>query len=306
MNRHLEVVAVKEGGVKMSNNKTIIPAILLFVFLVVGSSAVFTVQETEKAILFRLGQIVKADFEPGIHFKTPFINNVKKFDSRILTLDSRPERFLTSEKKNVIVDSFVKWRISNVSVFYTSVTGDIRQANLRLDQIIKDAFRGEFSKRTIKDLVSTDREKIREILLKKINPVVSDLGIEINDIRIKRIDLPDEVRHSVYRRMEAERARVARDFRSRGAEAAERIRADADRQREVIMANAFRDAEITKGNGDAIATATYAKAYNANMEFFAFYRSLEAYKKTFSEGGLLVLEPDSDFFSYFKNENGKQ
>ncbi len=290
----------------MSNNKIMIPAILLFALLTVGSSAIFTVQETEKAILFRLGEIVNADFKPGLHFKTPLINNVKKFDSRILTLDSKPERFLTSEKKNVIVDSFVKWRISDVSTFYTSVAGDQRQANLRLDQIIKDAFRGEFSKRTIKDLVSTDREQIREILLKKINPVASELGIEINDIRIKRIDLPDEVRHSVYSRMEAERARVARDFRSRGAEAAERIRADADRQREVIMANAFRDAEATKGEGDATATATYAKAYNANTEFFAFYRSLEAYKNTFSKaGGLLVLEPDSDFFSYFKSEKGK-
>lgn len=287
----------------MLDNKIMMPAILLFLLLILGSSSIFTVQETEKAILFRLGEIVRTDFEPGMHFKAPLVNNVKKFDARILTLDSKPERFLTAEKKNVIVDTFVKWRISDVSIFYTSVAGDPRQANLRLDQIIKDAIRSEFSKRTIKDLVSTDREAIRNILLKKINPTANGIGMEIVDVRIKRIDLPDEVRHSVYSRMEAERARVARDFRSRGAEAAERIRADADRQREVILANAFRDAQVKKGEGDAIATATYAKAYNKDIEFFAFYRSIEAYKNTFSkEGGLLVLEPDSDFFSYFKSE----
>ncbi len=270
--------------------------------LFIGMMCVFTVSETEKAIKFRLGEIVKNDYAPGLHFKLPFINNVKKFDKRIQTMEAKPERFLTAEKKNVIVDSFVKWRIGDVTTFYTVVAGDVDQANLRLDQIIKDAFRGEFSKRNIQQLVSTDRQAIREILIKNTKSLAANLGMDIVDVQVMRIDLPDEVSSSVYRRMEAERERVAREFRSQGAEAAERIRADADRQRVVTMANAFRDAEMLRGEGDAKSAEIYAKAYGADTEFFTFYRSLNAYKKTFTSSSMIVLDPNSDFFRYFKQQ----
>lgn len=268
----------------------------------ISMMSLFTVGETEKVIKFRLGEIVKNDYEPGLHFKLPFINNVKKFDKRIQTMDAKPERFLTAEKKNVIVDSFVKWRIGDVTTFYTVVAGDVDQANLRLDQIVKDAFRGEFGKRNIKQLLSTDRQAIREILIKNAMPLAAALGMEIVDVQVMRIDLPDEVSSSVFRRMEAERERVAREFRSQGAEAAERIRADADRQRVVTMANAFKDAEILRGEGDAKSAEIYAQAYGEDTEFFTFYRSLNAYKKTFSNSGMMVLDPDSDFFKYFKQQ----
>ncbi|NOR68242.1 MAG: protease modulator HflC [Methylomarinum sp.] len=284
----------------MGLNKILIAVAILF-FIV--SSCVFTVTETERAIKFRLGEVIESDFEPGLHFKMPFINNVKKFDSRILTMDSKPERFLTSEKKNVIVDSFVKWKIADVKTFYTAVAGDINQANLRLDQIIKDAFRSEFSKRTIKQLVSSDRNAIRTALITNASPIATKLGMEIVDVQVKRIDLPSEVSSSVYRRMEAERERVAREFRSQGKEASERIRADADKQREIILANAFRAAEILRGNGDATAADIYARSFGADIEFFSFYRSMNAYKKTFrGAGDMLVVEPDSDFFKYFKKQ----
>ena len=268
--------------------------------LVIGMMSIFTVNETEKAIKFRLGEIVRSDYEPGLHFRIPLINNVKLFDARIQTMDSRPERFLTAEKKNVIVDSFVKWRIGDVTKFYTVVAGDIDQANLRLDQIIKDAFRSEFSKRNIRQLVSSDRSAIRELLIKNSKQVSADLGMDIIDVQVMRIDLPDEVSASVFSRMEAERERVAREFRSQGAEAAERIRADADRQRVVTLANAYREAETLRGQGDARSAEIYAQAYGQDPEFFAFYRSLSAYKKTFANNGMLVLDPDSEFFDYFK------
>ncbi len=271
------------------------------VFLV-SSMCVFTVNETEKAIKFQLGEIVKDDYSPGLHVKLPMINNVKHFDARIQTMDSKPERFLTAEKKNVIVDSFVKWKIGDVKTFYTVVAGDVDQANLRLDQIVKDLFRGEFGKRNIKQLVSTDRSEIRDILIKNVTAPAAALGMEIIDVQVMRIDLPEEVSTSVFRRMEAERERVAREFRSEGAEAAERIRADADRQRVVTLANAYRDAEKIRGEGDATSAEIYAKAYNQDSEFFTFYRSLNAYKKTFTGSSTLVLEPNSDFFQYFKSK----
>ena len=282
----------------MSANKILVS---VGAILTVGMMCVFTVSETEKAIKFKFGEIVAADYQPGLHFKFPFINNVKKFDSRILTLDSSPERFLTAEKKNVIVDSFVKWRIGDVTTFYTSVAGDVFQANVRLEQIIKNSFRSEFSKREIKQLVSTDRNDIREALIKNTAAAAAGLGIDIVDVQVKRIDLPSEVSGSVYSRMEAERERVAREFRSQGSEAAERVRADADKQREIILANAYRDSEIRKGEGDAKAAEIYANAYGADVEFYAFYRSMAAYKETFSNSSnLMVTEPDSDFFKYFK------
>lgn len=278
------------------------PALLLVIgalgFII--SLSAYTVDEREKVIVFRLGEIVRTDIDPGIHFKLPFINNVRKFDGRIQTLDSRPERFLTIEKKNVIVDTYVKWRIENVSNFYRAVGGDPRQVDTRLNQFVKDEIRAAFSKQTIKELISVGRDKIRAGLIENTNKLGEGLGISIVDVRIKRIDLPDEVSSSVFRRMESERERVAREFRSRGAEASERIRADADKQREIILATAYKESQELRGNGDAIAAKTYADAYNKNKEFFAFYRSLNAYRKTFSEDDLIVLEPDSDFFEYFK------
>lgn len=271
--------------------------------LFLGMMCIFTVTETEKAIKFQLGEIVKDDYEPGIYFKLPIVNNIKKFDKRIQTMDTKPERFLTAEKKNVIVDSFVKWRIGDVKTFYTVVAGDPNQANLRLDQIIKDAFRSEFSKRDIKQLVSTDRKAIRDILILKSKEVAANLGLEIIDVQVKRIDLPSEVSSSVYRRMEAERERVAREFRSQGAEAAERIRADADRQRVVTLANAYKEAEKLRGEGDARSAEIYAKAYTEDPEFYSFYRSLNAYRETFSKPDqMLVIDPESDFFRYFKSQ----
>lgn len=282
----------------MSANKILVTLGAVFT---VAMMCVFTVTETEKAIKFKFGEVVQSDYQPGLHFKLPFINNVKKFDARILTLDSAPERFLTAEKKNVIVDSFVKWRIGNVETFYTSVGGDPFQANIRLDQIIKDAFRSEFSKRDIKQLVSTDRSAVREALITNTAKAAAQLGIDIVDVQVKRIDLPSEVSHSVYSRMEAERARVAREFRSQGAEAAEKVRADADKQKEIILADAYRDSEIMKGQGDAKAAEIYANAYGKNVEFYAFYRSMAAYKETFTKSAnIMVTEPDSEFFKYFK------
>jgi membrane protease subunit HflC len=280
---------------------------LLLVALFIGSFSVFTVKEWERAILFRLGEIVRDDYTPGLKFKVPFINNVRKFDARIQTLDLEPERFLTSEKKNVIVDSFVKWRIQNVGRYYTAVRGDVAQANLRLDQILKDGLRSEFGKRTLKDTVSGDRAQIMTILTASANPLANEIGIEVVDVRIKRVDLPPDVSTSVFRRMQAERERVARDFRSRGAEAAERIRADADRQRTVIVAEAYRDAEQTRGEGDAKAADTYAQAYGRNEAFFSLYRSLNAYRNVFSSrDDMLILKPDSDFFRFFRDQGAAQ
>ena len=243
----------------MNSNQIVLGVASIFL---VGVMSVFTVSEGEKAIKFQLGEIVKDDYSAGLHVKLPLINNIKYFDARIQTMDSKPERFLTAEKKNVIVDSFVKWKIGDVKTFYTVVAGDTDQANLRLDQIVKDLFRGEFGKRNIKQLVSTDRSEIRDILIKNVTAPAAALGLEIVDVQVMRIDLPEEVSSSVFRRMEAERERVAREFRSEGAEAAERIRADADRQRVVTLANAYRDAEKLRGEGDATAADIYAKAYN--------------------------------------------
>ena len=273
--------------------------IVAAVFIIIAFS-VFTVHETQTAIRFQFGEIVQSDYEPGIHFKFPIINNIRKFDARVQTLDTEPERFLTVEKKNVIVDSFVKWRIANAGRFYTAVAGDPTRANLRLDQIIKDGLRSEFSKRTLQEAVSGDRRQIMDVLSSSASAEASELGIEVLDVRIKRIDLPSEVSSSVFRRMRAERERVARDFRSRGAEAAERIQADADRQSTVILAEAFRDAEAMRGEGDAKAAEIYANAYGKNAEFYSLYRSLNAYRSSFGQReDIIVLQPDSEFFKYF-------
>lgn len=286
----------------MGQNSVKLGVIGLLALLVLGAFSIYTVDEREKAILFRLGEIVRTDMEPGIHFKFPIIYNVRKFDGRILTLDEAPERFLTSEQKNVMVDSFVKWRIDNVGRFYQRTGGDERTAALRLSQILKDGLRSEFAKRTVQEVVSGERAQIMDILTQNANRLMGELGMSVVDVRIQQIDLPAEVSDSVYRRMEAERERVARDFRSRGAEAAERIRADADRQRTVILAEAYRDAEMTRGEGDARAAEIYAAAYNKDPEFYAFYRSLRAYRDTFRDrSDVLLMQPDSEFFRYFKD-----
>lgn len=288
----------------MSANK-MFGMMLLVVTLFLGSFSMFIVYEWERAVLLQLGEIVRTDFKPGLHFKWPFINNVRKFDGRILTLDVEPERFLTSEKKNVIVDSFVKWRIDDLTRFYTAVLGDEAQARQRLDQIIKDGMRGEFSKRSLTEVVSGERTQIMNVLTGSAAQQAKDLGISVIDVRIKRIDLPTDVNSAVYRRMEAERTRVAKDFRSRGFEASERIRADADRQRQVVLAEAYRDSEQVRGEGDATAADIYAKAYSKNAEFYSLYRSLNAYREAFGKQDMLVIEPDSEFFQYFKDGKGK-
>jgi len=278
--------------------------IILAVLVFIGSFSLFIVDEREKAIMFRLGEIVRTDFEPGLHFKIPIFNNVRKFDARVLTMDAPPEEFLTSEKKNVTVDSFVKWRIIESSAYYKSMGGDERRATTRISQIIKDGLRNEFGKRTIQEAVSGERSQIMDNLKVNATKQVEEFGIEIVDVRIKRIDLPRDVSNSVFQRMEAERGRVAKDFRSRGAEQAERIRADADRQREIIIAEGYRDAEQIKGAGDAGAAKIYAQAYTQNKEFYSFYRSLDAYKNTFnSKNDILVVKPDADFFKYFGDAN---
>ncbi len=276
--------------------------IFLLVAGILLSMSLFTVNEREYAILFRLGEITRSDYEPGLHMKMPLINNVRKFDRRVLSLDARPEFFLTSEKKNVNVDYFVEWRIKDVRRYYTAVGGQEDQALQRLSRIINDGMLAEFAKRTIQEVVSGERAKIMDLVQKMANRQAQVFGVEIVDVRIKRIDLPPEVSNSVYQRMRAERTRVAKDLRSRGAEAAERIRAEADRQRTVILAEAYSQSERIRGEGDAKATDIYARAYQKDPEFYSLYRSLDAYKKAFKDkNDLLVIKPDSEFFKYFND-----
>jgi membrane protease subunit HflC len=275
--------------------------ILAGLVLLVGMSMLFTVDERQLAIKFRLGEIVASDYEPGLHFKAPWpINNIRKFDKRVLTLDTNPERFLTGEKKNVTVDFFVKWRISDPATFYTTFMGDERQANMRLLQIIKNGLQLEFDQRTIRQVVADDRAAMMDSLTQTGNQQVEGFGIQIVDVRIKQIELPQDVRSSVFERMRAERERIAAEHRAQGQEAAKGIRAIADRERTVLLAEAERDAEVTRGEGDARATEIYGKAYSRNQEFYDFYRSMNAYRGALANrNDVLVLEPDSEFFKYF-------
>jgi membrane protease subunit HflC len=260
----------------------------------------YTVTETQTAIKLRLGEIVSVEYEPGLKFKMPFVNNIVTFDNRIQTLDAPSERFLTGEKKNVIVDSYVKWKIVDAEKFYTSTGGVIARANNNLTQIIKTGMKSEFSKRTIVDVVSGERSEIMANISRLAKNAVDEFGIEVIDVRIKRIDLSQEVSNSVYRRMQAERHRVAKDFRSKGAEEAEIIRAAADRERTIILANAYRDSEIIRGEGDATSANNYAQAYSQNPDFYSFYRALESYNKSFNQqNDILVLNPNTEFFRYF-------
>ncbi len=291
----------------MSSIKTASLIVLLGAGVLLSMS-LFTVHEREYAILFRLGEITRSDYEPGLYLKMPLINNVRKFDRRVLVLDARPELFLTSEKKNLNVDYFVEWRIKDVRRYYTAVGGQESQALQRLSRIINDSMLAEFAKRTIQEVVSGERAKIMDIVQEMANQQARVFGVEVVDVRIKRIDLPPEVSNSVYQRMRAERTRVAKELRSRGAEAAERIRADADRQRTIILAEAYRKSEQIRGEGDARAAEIYAKAYQKDPEFYSLYHSLNAYRETFQgKDDLLIIEPDSDFFKYFKDAwAGKQ
>lgn len=271
--------------------------------LIAVSSTLFTVDQRQYAIVFQLGEVRTVIEQPGLHFKWPLVQNVRVFDRRILTFDSTdPERFITSEKKNVLVDLFVKWRITDVKQYYISVGGNERLAETRLLQTVNATLREEFGRRTVYEVVSGERDKIMDDMRSKSNVDAVKIGVEIVDVRLKRVDLPTEVSESVYRRMEAERKRVANELRSRGFAEAEKIRADADRQREIIVAEAYREAQKVKGDGDAQAAAIYAEAFGANPEFYAFYRSMDAYQKSFrNKSDLMVIEPSSDFFRYLKN-----
>jgi len=282
----------------MMNRIILVIAVLVAILL---SSSLYTVKETQVALKLRLGEIVSIESEPGLKFKTPFVNNVVWFDKRIQTLDSAAESFLTVEKKNVVVDSFVKWRIVDTQKFYISTGGAMAQANLRLAQNNQDALRSEFSKRTIIEVISDEREAIMASVKAKLKAIAEDeYGIEVVDVRIKRIELSQEVRNSVYSRMETERKGLANKYRANGAEEAEKLQAFADKERTIILANAYRDSEKIRGEGDAISASNYAEAYSQDVDFYSFYRSLESYKKSFNEqGDILVLNPDSEFFRHF-------
>ena len=282
-----------------------LPFVAAFVLalLVVLAMSMFTVDQRRFAIVFQLGEIKDVITEPGLNFKWPLIQNVRTFDKRILTYDAaEPERFITSEKKPVLVDAFVKWRIIDVRQYYISVQGDEALASTRLAQTVNGGLRDEFSKRSVHDVVSGEREQIMEAVRTKADADARAIGVQIVDVRLKRVDLVQEVSESVYRRMETERKRVANELRSMGAAEAEKIKADADRQREIIIAEAYRDAQRLKGEGDAKATAIYAGAFGQNPEFYAFYRSLDAYRASFrSKSDVLVIEPNAEFFKYLKS-----
>ena len=279
-------------------------AVIVVLFLLVSSS-LYIVDQRQRAIVFQLGEVVSVKTSPGLYFKIPMVQNVRFFDSRILTMDAEePERFITSEKKNVLVDLFVKWRIVDVKQYYISVQGDEALARVRLAQTVNSSLRDEFGNRTVHEVISGERDKIMEIMRQKADADARNIGVEVVDVRLKRVDLPSEVSESVYRRMEAERKRVANELRSTGFADSEKIRSNADRQREVIMAKAYRDAQKNKGEGDAKATKIYAEAFSKNPEFYSFYRSLEAYKQSFqNKSDMMVLEPNSEFFKYLKNSN---
>ena len=282
-------------------------AAILVVLLLVASSMMFTVDQRQNAMVFQLGEVKEVVTKSGLHFKWPLIQNVRFFDMRILTYDdAEPLRFITSEKKPVLVDSFVKWRISDVRQYYISVQGDEMRAATRIKQTISDGLQAEFGRRTVHDVVSGQRDEIMADVRSKADNDLKRIGVQIVDVRLKRVDLPQEVSESVYGRMQAERKRIANEQRSTGAAEAERIRADADRQREVILAEAYRDAQRTKGEGDAKASAIFAQAFSQNPEFFSFYRSMEAYRQSFrGKNDLLLLEPNSDFFRYLRDSQGR-
>jgi membrane protease subunit HflC len=271
---------------------------------IVGSSMLFSVDQRQYAIVFALGEVKEVISTPGLHVKLPPpFQNVLYFDKRILTIDTPDsDRFITSEKTNLVVDSFVKWRISDPKKFFVSVGGREADAAYRIQQSLKDALNNEVSKRTVHDMVSGEREKVMQDIRNKLNTDAEKIGASIVDVRLKRVEFSDEIRDSVFKRMESERKRVANELRSTGAADGEKIRADADRQREVILAEAYRDAQRVKGDGDAKASATYAAAFSQNPEFYSFYRSMDAYRQSFrTKSDILVVDPSSEFFKYLRN-----
>ncbi|OGA29733.1 MAG: HflC protein [Betaproteobacteria bacterium RIFCSPLOWO2_02_FULL_65_24] len=286
----------------MSNRMTGVLIAAIAVLIILWLSF-FTVDQREKALVFQLGEIRDVVTDPGLHFKWPLIQNVRHYDNRILTLDTPDaERFLTSEKKNVLVDSFVKWRIADLRQYYVSVQGDETRAQLRMSQTVNSLLREEFGKRTVHEVVSGERDDIMRIVREKLEEDAKRIGASIVDVRLKRVELPQEVSESVYRRMEAERRAVASELRAMGSAEAEKIRAEAERERQIIVAEAYKEAQRAKGEGDQKASAIYAKAFGENAEFYAFYRSLEAYKASFGKkSDLLVIEPTSEFFRYLRN-----
>jgi membrane protease subunit HflC len=285
---------------KKSAAFTILVAIVLGLVL---AMSLYTVDQRKAAIKFQLGEVVAVQTEPGLYFQVPILQNVRMYDTRIQTLDTRDaERFLTSENKNVLVDSFVKWRVIDVRQYYVSVRGDSVQAEARISQTINDALRAEFAKRTVHDVISGERDKIMATVADKVDKDVKGIGVEVVDVRLKRVDLVPEISNDVYRRMGSERNRVANELRATGQAESEKIKADADRQRQILVAEAYRDAQRTKGEGDAQAARIYGEAFGKNAEFYSFYRSLEAYRASLrSKGDVMVLDPSSDFFKYLKN-----
>ena len=279
--------------------------LLATVLLIVGSNSIYVIRETERGVLLTFGEVVNPNLMPGLHVKVPFVNNVRVFDGRILTVDSNPERFFTQEKKALIVDSYAKFRVKDTAKFYTATNGEEARAAGLLSQRINDCLRNEVAARTVQEVVSGERDELMEAITERLSQVANqELGIEVIDVRVKKIDLPPDVSNSVYRRMNAEREKEARELRSQGQELAEGIRAAADREVTVLEANTFRDAEIIRGDGYALATQVYSEAYNRDPEFYSFVRSLRAYQETFSGGGdIMLVEPDSQFFQYLRNPN---
>ncbi len=288
--------------------KSLISLIGLMLLAFLALNSLFIVKETERAVLLEFGKVVRLDIQPGLHWKIPFVNSVRKFDARILTVDARPERYLTLEKKALMVDSFAKWRVKDVKTYYTATNGEEVRAYALLSQRINTGLRNEFGSRTMHEVVSGERDQLMQDLTNNLNKVANDeLGIEVVDVRVKRIDLPTEVSHSVYERMNTEREREAREHRSQGKELAEGIKASADREQIIIQSDAYRDAERIRGEGDAAAAATYANAYNKSPEFYAFLRSLKAYEDSFKDkSDVLVIDPKSEFFQYMNNSKGKK
>lgn len=276
---------------------------LIFFGFIVLNNAVFVISETQRGVLLQFGEVVKTDLAPGLHFKTPFVNSVRKFDGRILTVDSTPERFFTQEQKQLIVDSYAKFRIVDTAKYYTATSGEEFRAAALLSQRINDDLRNQVAGRSVQEVVSGERDQLMEAVKARLNEsVLTELGVEVIDVRVKKIDLPNEVSQSVYRRMNAEREKEARELRSEGKEIAEGMRAEADRKVTVIEAEAVRDSEIIRGDGDATATRIYADSFNRDPEFYAFTRSLNAYQQTFANGSdIMLLQPDSQFFQYLRD-----
>jgi len=276
---------------------------IVFLGFVVLSNSVFIISETQRGVLLKFGEVVRADLQPGLHWKVPFVDSVRKFDGRILTVDSTPERYFTQEQKQLIVDSYAKFRIIDTAKYYTATSGEEFRAAALLSQRINDDLRNQVAGRTVQEVVSGERDQLMEAVKARLNQtVLTELGVEVIDVRVKKIDLPNEVSQSVYRRMNAEREKEAKELRSEGKEIAEGMRAEADRKVTVIEAEAVRDAEIIRGDGDATATGIYANSFNRDPEFYAFTRSLNAYQQTFASGrDIMLLQPDSQFFQYLGN-----